>query len=133
MLPLRGKAMSMRLRSISPGAAKCGSLHGRPRPLGLELGCFYRLEDGRREIIQSRDGYGQFDTAPFVHLMHSEDNGARGDQKLRINGARWSSIAEVTLCAFLRSDAPNWRTASLSITVSAVDAVDGAPPQRSRV
>lgn len=99
--------------------SQCGGLHGRPRVLGPELGCFYRLEDGRRGLVQSWDGNGQFDTAPFVHLTHAEVDGARGEQRLRINGGRWPAIAELTLFAYLRSDAPNWRTAALSLTVSA--------------
>ncbi len=113
--------------------SQCGGLHGRPRMLGPELGCFYRLEDGRRGLVQSWDGNGQFDTAPFVHLMHAESNGPSGDQRLRINGGQWSAIAELTLFAYLRSDAPNWRTASLSLTVSAAGrkpvslALDGGP------
>lgn len=99
--------------------SQCGGLRGRPRVLGLELGCFYRLEDGRRGLVQSWDGNGQFDTAPFVHLAHAEVDGARGEQRLRINGGRWSAIAELTLFAYLRSDAPNWHTAALSLALSA--------------
>lgn len=99
--------------------SQCGGLHGRPRVLGPELGCFYRLEDGRHGLVQSWDGNGQFDTAPFVHLTHAEVHGARGEQRMRINGGRWPAIAELTMFAYLRSDAPNWRTAALSLTLSA--------------
>ena len=104
--------------------SQCGGLHGRPRVLDPELGCFYRLEDGRRGLVQAWDGSGQFDTAPFVHLMHAEVEGTRGDKRLRINGSRWSAVSEMTLFAYLRADAPNWRTASMSLTVSA----DGRKP-----
>lgn len=98
--------------------SQCGGLHGRPRMLRPELGCFYRLEDGRRGLVQSWDGNGQFDTAPFVHLTNADVDGTRGGQGLRINGGRWSAIAELTLFAYLRSDAPNWRTAAFSLMLS---------------
>ncbi|MEO7692227.1 MAG: TerD family protein [Sphingomonas sp.] len=99
-------------------SSQCGGLQGRPRPLELGLGCFYELQDGRKGVVQSWDSKGQFDAPPYVHLEHVESAGTRGEQKLRINGAKWPTIRKLTLFAYLQSGAPSWHTASLSLTLS---------------
>lgn len=101
--------------------SQSGGLLGRPRPLQPELGCFYRLADGRRGVVQLWDGSGQYDTAPFAYLSQAERNGAQGRQRLRVNGARRSALTELTLFAHLQSDAPNWNGAELLLTLSTAD------------
>lgn len=98
--------------------SRSGGLQGRPRQLELGLGCFYELQDGRRGLVQSWDSNGQFDAPPYVHLEHGEIDGGRGEQKLRINGGRWSAISKLTLFAYIQSGAPSWHTASLVLAVS---------------
>ncbi|WP_380784838.1 TerD family protein [Sphingomonas sp. R86521] len=98
--------------------SQCGGLEGRPRPLEVGLGCHYELQDGRNGVVQSWDGNGQFDTAPFIHLAHGETGGTRGDQKIRVNGGEWSAIRKLTMFAYIMSGAPSWHTASVSLAVA---------------
>jgi tellurite resistance protein TerA len=109
-------AVSARLTWTS----QCGGIDGRPRPLELALGCLYELQDGRRGAVQAWDYNGQFDTPPFTQLSPVESGGV-DSQKLRINGGQWPRIKRLALYAFIPDGAPSWRSASVSLEISATN------------
>ena len=96
-----------------------GGMQGRPRAFQPALGCFYELADGRKGLVQNWDDHGQLDAAPFIHLGSVRPDGARGEQKLRVNGSRWPLLRSITLFAHLQADAPNWHASSMRLTLAA--------------
>jgi tellurite resistance protein TerA len=98
-------------------SGQCGGLGGRPRKLELALGCLYELQNGERGAVQSWDGSGALDAAPFVQLSSAESTDA--SQRLRVNGEQWQKLRRLALYAFIPEGASSWRGASVTVEVSA--------------
>lgn len=102
-------------------SSRCGGIDGRPRPLELTLGCLYELQDGRRGAVQSWDHNGRLDGPPFVQVSPAESAGSTGSQNLRINGEQWPKMKRLALYGFIPNGAPSWRSAALSLELSATN------------
>lgn len=85
----------------------------------LDLGCLLEHQNGDKMVIQALgNGFGSFESAPWVQLMGDDRTGAASDgENLRINGARWSDFKRILLFAFIYEGIPNWAAADAVVTL----------------
>ncbi|MBE2295318.1 MAG: TerD family protein [Phycisphaerales bacterium] len=89
------------------------------RKIDLDLGCLFRLRDGRAGAIQALgDSFGSLQQPPYIQLMGDDRSGASAQGEfLRINGDRWDQIERVAIFAFIYEGAPNWSETDALVTI----------------
>jgi tellurite resistance protein TerA len=91
-----------------------------PKGVDLDIGCLYKLENGRRGAIQAfGDMFGNLDEEPYIALSGDELTGdADGeDEIILINGSKWSEIKEIIIYIYIYSGASNWEEVKPQIQV----------------
>lgn len=85
----------------------------------LDLGCLLEHQNGVKTVIQALgNGFGSFDSAPWVQLLGDDRTGAASDgENMRINGAHWSNFKRILLFAFIYEGIPNWAAADAVVTL----------------
>lgn len=106
----------------SGGGAKgfFGRLTG-GRKIDLDLGCLFKLRDGRGGAIQALgDNFGSLHQPPYIQLMGDDRSGASAQGEfLHINGQHWSELDRVVLFAMIYEGAPNWAETDAVVTLQA--------------
>lgn len=104
---------------------------GKPKPIDLDLGCLFELQDGSKSVIQALgDCFGDYRTRPFIQLMGDDRTGAVVDGEwLRINGAEWKQIKRIVVFAYIYQGAPDWQATDGIVTLY----VPGQPPIEVRM
>ncbi|QQS53873.1 MAG: TerD domain-containing protein [Candidatus Competibacteraceae bacterium] len=89
------------------------------RKIDLDLGCLFRLRDGRAGAVQALgDSFGSLQEPPFIQLMGDDRSGASAQGEfLRINGRHWDQIDRVVVFALIYEGAPNWAETDAVVTV----------------
>ena len=90
-----------------------GKYRTRRKPVDLDLGCLYELQDGTRSAVQAfGEMYGAFDGPPYIALSGDERTGrAEGeDELIRINGAHWPDIKKLLFYIYIYNDVPHWES-----------------------
>ncbi len=81
------------------------------KPVDLDLGCLYELQDGTRGVIQAfGDSYGTYDSAPYIFHSGDERTGESegDDESILINGKHWPDIKRILLYVYIYDGAPHW-------------------------
>ncbi len=82
-------------------------------PADLDLGCLYEMQDGTRGCLQAfGDLFGERDEPPYIYHTGDERTGDTVgiDEKMIINGKKWSEIKRVLFYMYIYQGAPDWRT-----------------------
>lgn len=96
---------------------------GKPKPLDLDLGCLFELDDGFKGAVQAIGNvFGNLHDQPYIQLDQDDRTGAiAAGETLRINGRHWPKIRRVALFAFIYEGAPNWRNTDGMVTITMPD------------
>ena len=89
------------------------------KPIDLDLGCLYELQDGRKGAVQALgNSFGSLQNAPYVALDGDDRTGeSEGGENLRINGNKVALIKRLLIYTFIYEGAANWREANGVVTV----------------
>lgn len=91
----------------------------KPKPIDLDLGCLYELQDGTKSCVQALGkAFGRLDRPPYIALDGDDRTGnSAGGENLRINGSMMNSIKRVLIYTFIYDGIVNWREADGIVTV----------------
>ncbi len=89
------------------------------RKIDLDLGCLFRLQDGRAGAVQALgDSFGSLQQPPYIQLMGDDRSGASAQGEfLRINGQHWDQIDRVVVFALIYEGVPNWAETDAVVTL----------------
>lgn len=106
----------------SGGKGFFGRLTG-GRKIDLDLGCLFKLRDGRGGAVQALgDTFGSLQQPPYIQLMGDDRSGASAEGEfLHINGQQWNELDRVLLFAMIYEGAPNWAETDAVVTLKAPD------------
>ncbi|MCC8998607.1 MAG: TerD domain-containing protein [Candidatus Contendobacter sp.] len=101
------------------------------RKIDLDLGCLFKLSDGRPGAVQALGGnFGSLQQPPYIQLMGDDRSGASAaGEFLHINGQQWGQLDRVLLFAMIYEGAPNWAETDAVVTL----AIPGQPTLELRV
>jgi tellurite resistance protein TerA len=90
-----------------------------PKPIDLDLGCLYELNNGRKGTVQALgNAFGHLEHEPWIALDGDDRTGASaGGENLRINGAKIPEIRRVLVYTFIYEGAADWQTANGVVTL----------------
>lgn len=114
----------------SPEPAKGGFLKklaaAAARPIDLDLGCLYELNDGSKGVIQALgNSFGSLEKAPYIFLNGDDRSGANsGGEDMFINLAHAKDIRRVLVFACIYDGAPSFDQANGVVTLTPAS---GAP------
>ncbi|MDS4040668.1 MAG: TerD family protein [Candidatus Competibacter sp.] len=93
------------------------------RKIDLDLGCLFKLRDGRGGAVQALgDTFGSLQQPPYIQLMGDDRSGASAEGEfLHINGQQWNELDRVLLFAMIYQGAPNWAETDAVVTLKAPD------------
>jgi tellurite resistance protein TerA len=89
------------------------------RKIDLDLGCLFKLRDGRAGAVQALgDSFGSLQQPPYVQLMGDDRSGASAaGEFLRINGRQWEQLERIVVFALIYEGAPNWAETDAVVTI----------------
>ena len=95
------------------------SLKGGTGAIDLDLGCFIRLKNGDKLVVQALGkNFGSLNSEPYIQLQDDDRTGQSQDGEwLHINGAHWDKIDEVLIFAFIYEGVANWAKTNGSVTI----------------
>lgn len=104
------------------GSGFFGRLTG-GRKVDLDLGCLFKLRDGRGGAVQALgESFGSLHQPPYIQLMGDDRSGASAEGEfLHINGQYWNELERVVLFAMIYEGVPNWSETDAVITLKAPD------------
>ena len=87
--------------------------------IDLDLGCLFRLRDGRAGAVQALgNSFGDLRQPPYIQLMGDDRSGASAQGEfLRINGRHWDQIDRVVVFALIYEGVPNWAETDAVVTL----------------
>lgn len=77
----------------------------------LDLGCLYKLKNGRRGGMQAfGDLHGAISEEPYIMLSGDERTGDRKgpDEIIMVNGAHWADIEQILIYVYIYEGARDW-------------------------
>lgn len=89
---------------------KRGFFGGGPKPVDLDLGVLFELQDGTRGIVQALGrAFGSFDQFPWIELSGDDRTGAvSAGETIRVNGRYFDQIKRLGVFAMIYDGVPNW-------------------------
>ena len=89
------------------------------RRIDLDLGCLFKLRDGRAGAVQALgDSFGSLQQPPYIQLMGDDRTGASAaGEFLRINGRQWDQLDRIVVFALIYEGAPNWAETDAVVTI----------------
>ena len=89
------------------------------KPIDLDLGCLFELQDGRKGAVQALgNSFGSLQNAPYVSLDGDDRTGeSEGGENLRVNGNKVALIKRLLIYTFIYEGAANWREANGVVTL----------------
>jgi len=89
------------------------------RKIDLDLGCLFKLRDGRVGAVQALgDSFGSLQQPPYIQLMGDDRTGASAaGEFLRINGRQWDQLDRIVVFALIYEGAPNWAETDAVVTI----------------
>lgn len=90
------------------------------KPIDLDLGCLYEMQDGRKGAIQAfGKSFGALDAAPYIQLAGDERTGAAAghDEVITVAGAQWREIKRLLIYIYIYKGAESWETIRPQIQV----------------
>jgi tellurite resistance protein TerA len=91
------------------------------RKVDLDLGCLFKLRDGRAGAVQALgDNFGDLQQPPYIQLMGDDRSGTSAQGEfLHINGQQWNELDRILLFAMIYEGAPNWSETDAVVTLQA--------------
>ncbi len=91
------------------------------RKVDLDLGCLFKLRDGRAGAVQALgDNFGGLQQPPYIQLMGDDRSGTSAQGEfLHINGQQWNELDRILLFAMIYEGAPNWSETDAVVTLQA--------------
>lgn len=86
----------------------------------LDLGCLYKLKNGRRGGMQAfGDLHGALNEEPYIFLSGDERTGDRKgpDEIIMVNGAHWAQIDQILIYTYIYDGARDWGSVRPQIQV----------------
>ncbi len=98
---------------------KRGFFAPKPKPIDLDLGCLFELQDGSKGCVQALgNAFGSLNNPPYIALDGDDRSGAsEGGENLRVNGAMVSRIKRLLVYTFIYEGVSNWRQADGVVTI----------------
>lgn len=89
------------------------------RKVDLDLGCLFKLCDGRAGAVQALgDNFGSLQQPPYIQLMGDDRTGASAQGEfLHINGRHWDQLDRVLVFAMIYEGTPNWAETDAIVTL----------------
>ena len=89
------------------------------KPIDLDLGCLFELQDGRKGAVQALgNSFGSLQNPPYVSLDGDDRTGeSEGGENLRVNGNKVALIKRLLIYTFIYEGAANWREANGVVTL----------------
>lgn len=89
------------------------------RKVDLDLGCLFKLRDGRAGAVQALgDSFGSLQQPPYIQLMGDDRSGASSaGEFIRINGRQWDQLDRLVVFALIYEGAPNWAETDAVVTI----------------
>lgn len=89
------------------------------RKIDLDLGCLFKLRDGRAGAVQALgNSFGSLQQPPYIQLMGDDRTGASAaGEFLRINGRQWEQLDRIVVFALIYEGAPNWAETDAVVTI----------------
>ncbi|HCB14030.1 MAG TPA: hypothetical protein DEP36_10755 [Gammaproteobacteria bacterium] len=89
------------------------------RKIDLDLGCLFKLRDGRAGAVQALgNSFGSLQQPPYIQLMGDDRSGASAQGEfLHINGRQWEQLDRVVIFALIYEGAPNWAETDAVVTI----------------
>lgn len=89
------------------------------RKVDLDLGCLFKLRDGRGGAVQALgNNFGSLQAPPYIQLMGDDRSGTSAQGEfLHINGRHWNELERVLLFAMIYEGAPNWAETDAVVTL----------------
>ncbi len=93
------------------------------RKVDLDLGCLFKLRDGRAGAVQALgNSFGSLQQPPYIQLMGDDRSGASAaGEFLRINGRHWDELDRIVTFALIYEGAPNWAETDAVVTIQTPD------------
>ena len=93
------------------------------RKVDLDLGCLFKLRDGRAGAVQALgNSFGSLQQPPYIQLMGDDRTGASAaGEFLRINGRHWDELERIVTFALIYEGAPNWAETDAVVTIKTPD------------
>ncbi|MDG4552615.1 MAG: TerD family protein [Candidatus Contendobacter sp.] len=93
------------------------------RKVDLDLGCLFKLRDGRAGAVQALgNSFGSLQQPPYIQLMGDDRSGASAaGEFLRINGRHWDELDRIVAFALIYEGAPNWSETDAVVTIQTPD------------
>ncbi|MDG4597086.1 MAG: TerD family protein [Candidatus Contendobacter sp.] len=93
------------------------------RKVDLDLGCLFKLRDGRAGAVQALgNSFGSLQQPPYIQLMGDDRSGASAaGEFLRINGRHWDELDRLVAFALIYKGAPNWSETDAVVTIQTPD------------
>ncbi len=90
------------------------------RKVDLDLGCLFKLRDGRAGAVQALgNSFGSLQQPPYIQLMGDDRSGASAaGEFLHINGRQWDELERIVTFAFIYEGAPNWAETDAVVTIT---------------
>ena len=103
----------------SQPARRGGFFAPKPKPIDLDLGCLFELQDGSKGCVQALgNSFGSLNNAPYISLDGDDRTGSStAGENLRVNGAMISRIRRILVYTFIYEGATNWREANGVVTL----------------
>ena len=98
---------------------KGGFFAPKPKPIDLDLGCLFELQNGVKGCVQALgNSFGSLNSLPYIALDGDDRTGSSaGGENLRVNGAMIREIRRILIFTFIYEGAANWREANGIVTV----------------
>lgn len=85
----------------------------------LDLGCFYELQSGKKDVIQALDkNFGSFEQPPYIKLDLDDRTGSVvTGENIKINGKKFSELKRVLVYTFIYGGVANWSEIDGEVTI----------------
>lgn len=90
-----------------------------PKPIDLDLGCLFELQDGRKGTVQALGkAFGSLNNPPYIALDGDDRSGASAaSENLHVNGAMIPQIKRILIYTFIYDGVANWQQADGVVTL----------------
>jgi len=89
------------------------------KPIDLDIGCLYELNDGSKGVVQALgNSFGSRTSSPYIMLDKDDRSGSSSDgENIFVNGDFFSKIKRIVVFTFIYEGAPNWAEANGIVTI----------------
>lgn len=88
-------------------------------PVDLDLGCFVKFKDSRKDAVQPLGNkFGSLNAMPFVRHSGDDRSGAVSEgETLTLNGTHWDEIERMLVYCYIYEGAPSWNKTNAKVRI----------------